>query len=369
VTGKRSRHKLKAGFTTGTAAAAAAKAAVLALLGKYPPAKVRVRLLTGDFIDIVVHGCSVENAFTASATVIKDAGDDPDVTHRAEIGARVTLLEPEKGLVITGGPGVGRITRPGLEVAPGSPAINPGPQKMIRQSVRQVLDDFADPRGAAIEIFVPEGEKIAKHTLNARLGIIGGISILGTTGVVKPMSHEAYIATISSGMSVAKAAGSDVVVCTTGRRSERHAQALFSDLPEPAFVQIGDYFEKSMQMASDYGFTRAVLAVFFGKAVKMAQGAAHTHAARSRMGLETLAGWVQKRCPDKKLARQVASANTARSAFFIIRDNCPAVLADTAGRMISSAAGFTGRDIKIRAIIFDYEGGVAADSAEAKGAL
>ena len=369
MTGKKSRRKLKAGFTTGTAAAAAAKAAVLALLGKHPPAEVRVALLTGDFINIAVHGCSVEKAFTASATVIKDAGDDPDATHRAEIGARVTLLKPEKGLVISGGPGVGRVTRPGLEVAPGSPAINPGPEKMIRQSVKQVLDEFEAARGAAVEIFVPEGEKIAKHTLNARLGIIGGISILGTTGVVKPMSHEAYIATISSGMSVARAAGSDVVVCTTGRRSERHAQALFSDLPEPAFVQIGDYFEKSMQMAGDYGFTRAVLAVFFGKAVKMAQGAAHTHAAKSRMGLETLAGWVRKRCPEKKLARQVASANTARSAFFIIRDNCPEMLADTAGRMTSSADGFAGGRLQIRAVIFDYEGGVSADSADTERAL
>ena len=365
----RRRRKLKAGFTTGTAAAAAAKAAVLALLDKHPPTEVRVTLLTGDFIKIAVHMCFVENAFTASATVIKDAGDDPDATHRAEIGARVTLLKPEKGIVISGGPGVGRVTRPGLEVAPGNPAINPGPEKMIRESVKQVLDKFGAARGAAVEIFVPEGEKIAKHTLNARLGIIGGISILGTTGVVKPMSHEAYIATISSGMSVARAAGSDVVVCTTGRRSERYAQALFSDLPEPAFVQIGDYFEKSMHMARNSGFSQAVLAVFFGKAVKMAQGAAHTHAAKSRMGLETLAQWVQQRCPEKKLARQVASANTARSAFFIIRDNCPEMFADTTGRMIASAAGFAGPDLKIRAIIFDYEGGVCADHTQAKGAL
>lgn len=369
MTGKKSRRKLKAGFTTGTAAAAAAKAAVLALIDTHPPAEVRVALLTGDFINIAVHRCTVEDGVTASATVIKDAGDDPDATHRAEIGARVRLLAPGKGLVITGGTGVGRITRPGLEKAPGSPAINPGPEKMIRQSVRQVLDDFADARGAAIEIFVPEGEKIAKHTLNARLGIIGGISILGTTGVVKPMSHEAYIATISSAMSVARAAGSDIVVCTTGRRSERYAQALFSDLPEPAFVQIGDYFEKSMHMARDYGFTRVVLAVFFGKALKMAQGAPHTHAAKSRMGLETLAGWVRKQCPDKTSAQQVAGANTAREAFFMLREHCPEVFADTAGRMMASAAGFAGSDLKIRAIIFDYDGGVCADRTEAKGAL
>ncbi len=359
---KKQKRKLRTGFTTGTAAAAAARGAAIAILEQKMPAAVKVRLLTGDILQIPVHECNVTDQSTASCTVIKDAGDDPDATHKAIIGARVTLNKSSRDLVIKGGPGVGTVTRPGLEVPPGKAAINPGPEKMIRQSVREVLDAFSDTLGAQIEIFVPRGEEIARHTLNARLGIIGGISILGTTGLVKPMSHEAYMATIASAMSVAKASGSATVVCTTGRRSERFAQALLVDLPEVAFVQIGDYFEKSMQLAAETGFSCVVLAVFFGKAVKMAQGASHTHASKSRMGLDQLAEWVANRYPNLKMAEKVAAANTAREAFFSIFNNCPLVLADMADRIISFANKFANGQVKLHVVIFDYDGNVAIDS-------
>lgn len=364
----KNKRKLRSGFTTGCAAAAAAKAAVLALIDKHAPSVVDISLLTGDILKIAVHECSITDASTAAASVIKDAGDDPDVTNGAEIGARVRLTEKTRDLIITGGHGVGTVTRPGLEISPGNAAINPGPEKMITQSVKQALDEFSDPRGAEIEIFVPGGEEIAARTLNARLGIKGGISILGTTGVVKPMSHEAYIATIASGMSVAAACKTGTVVCTTGRRSERYSQKLFPDKPEQAFVQIGDYFEKSMKLAVKNGFSRVVLAVFFGKAVKMAQGAPHTHAAKSRMGLDQLSAWVRARCNNKELAEKVADSNTARQAFFIIRENCPEVFKDVAERMISSAEKFAGNPIDVRAVIFDYEGGVATDTSDPEAA-
>ncbi|MFW6081614.1 MAG: cobalt-precorrin-5B (C(1))-methyltransferase CbiD [Desulfosalsimonas sp.] len=366
--GKKNKRKLRSGFTTGCAAAAAAKAAVMALLDGQAPSVVDVTLLSGDILRIAVHECSVTDASTAAATVIKDAGDDPDVTNGAEIGARVRLTEKSPRLIITGGHGVGRVTRPGLEISPGNAAINPGPEKMITRSVKQALDAFSDSRGAEIEIFVPRGQEIAARTLNARLGIIGGISILGTTGVVKPMSHEAYIATIASAMSVAAACKTGAVICTTGRRSERYSQALFPDAAEQAFVQIGDYFEKSMKLAVKNGFFRVVLAVFFGKAVKMAQGAPHTHAAKSRMGLDQLSEWVRACCNDKGLAQKVAHSNTARQAFFIIRENRPEVFKDVAGRMIRSAEKFAGKPVEIRAIIFDYEGGVAADTSNREDA-
>lgn len=359
---KSANRKLRTGFTTGTAAAAAAKGAALAALGRQAPGWVNVRLVTGDTLRIAVHTCTVTGPSAAVCTVIKDAGDDPDVTHGAKIGARVTLAGAGTGLKIKGGPGVGTVTRPGLEIPPGAPAINPGPQKMIRQSVQEALDANADPRGAEIEIFAPRGEAIAKRTLNARLGIVGGISILGTTGVVRPMSHEAYIATIASAMSVAKACGADTVVCATGRRSERHAQALFADLPEPAFVQIGDYFEKSMQLAAKNGFPRVVLAAFFGKAVKMARGLPHTHAAKSAMQLADLAAWVRARHPDPALAEKVKTANTAREAFFHIHPACPGLFADMADRIIRAARAFAGNGAEVRVVIFDYEGGVAVDA-------
>jgi cobalt-precorrin-5B (C1)-methyltransferase len=358
---KHHRH-LRTGFTTGTAAAAAAKAAVMTICRQTAPATVTVGLLTGDTLQIAVHEGKVTDQSTAVCTVVKDAGDDPDVTHKAIIGARVTLNDNCRDLVISGGQGVGTVTRPGLEVPPGKAAINPGPEKMIRQSVREVLDSFFDTRGAQIEIFVPRGEEIARHTLNGRLGIIGGISILGTTGLVKPMSHEAYIATIASAMSVARACGSDTVVCTTGRRSERFAQTLLAELPETAFVQIGDYFEKSMQLAFQNGFSHVVLAVFFGKAVKMAQGAPHTHASKSRMGLDCLVRWVANRYPDPILAETAAAANTAREAFPLIYNNCPMVLEDMVKRIISVAKKFAGSPMALRIVIFDYDGNVAMDS-------
>ncbi|MFP4453717.1 MAG: cobalt-precorrin-5B (C(1))-methyltransferase CbiD [Desulfobacterales bacterium] len=360
------KKRLRSGFTTGCAAAAAAKAAVLALLDTHTPSVVDISLLTGDSLKIAVHKCSITNASTAAATVIKDAGDDPDVTNRAEIGARVRLRQNTRDLIITGGHGVGTVTRPGLEISPGNAAINPGPVKMITQSVKQALDSFSDLRGAEIKIFVPRGEEIAARTLNARLGITGGISILGTTGVVKPMSHEAYIATIASGMSVAAACKTGSVICTTGRRSERYSQALFPEKAERAFVQIGDYFEKSMKLAVKNGFSSVVLAVFFGKAVKIAQGAPHTHAARSRMGLDKLSSWVLACCGDNRLAQEVADSNTARQAFFIIRENCPEVFKDIAERMICAAQNFAGCPIEVRSVIFDYQGGVAADISNAE---
>jgi cobalt-precorrin-5B (C1)-methyltransferase len=247
-----------------------------------------------------------------SCTVIKDAGDDPDVTNRAEIGSKVWFTDDLGNISITGGKGVGTITRPGMELPPGEPAINPGPRQMICEAINDVRNQEGIKKGVHVEIFVPYGEEIAKKTLNARLGILGGISILGTTGVVTPMSHEAYIATIEAGISVAKATGIDTVVLTTGRRSERHAMGFLPDMAEEAYVQIGDYFSRSMAIAVEKGLRQVILAAFFGKAVKMAQGAGHTHARTSRLSLAHLAGVASGAGCD---GAAIANANTAREAF------------------------------------------------------
>ena len=282
--GKRAR-TLRSGFTTGTAAAAAAKGAVLRLVLGRTPAAVEVELLTGARLRIPLHSCRLDPDGSAACTVVKDAGDDPDVTHGAEIGARVRLL-PGSGVRISGGPGVGRVTKPGLDVPPGEPAINPGPRRMITAAVGEALHDHGRAQAVEIEVFVPAGEEIARRTLNARLGILGGISILGTTGIVRPLSHEAFTATIRAALSVAAAAGAARAVLTTGRRSERFAQALWPELPPEAFVQIGDYFENGLATAAALGLGRVTVAAFFGKAVKMAQGAAHTHAGRVELTLD-----------------------------------------------------------------------------------
>ena len=366
------RPKLKSGFTTGTAAAAATKGALVFLLEKKAPKSVKIELLTGQQMKIAIHHCERLSKHSARCTVIKDAGDDPDVTHKAEIGAVVTLEQPPSGrglakksqttVRITGGTGVGKITKPGLEMPPGEPAINSGPRKMIHQAIHETLNELDIQRAAAVEVFVPKGEEIALKTLNARLGILGGISILGTTGLVRPMSHDAFIATIESALSVARASGNKRVVLTTGRRSERYAQQLWPQLPEEAFVQIGDFFKRSLQIAAGFGIAQITLAVFFGKAVKMAQGVPHTHAAKSRLTLDKLADWTLQITQDSMLSAGISAANTARHAFDMIFPKYPAVVAHVGKAVISSAKMFAGQTAQIECVIFDYSGKVAFDS-------
>ena len=362
---RKKARRLRSGFTTGTAAAASTMAAAGLLLQGTCPGQVRVRLITGDDLEIPVHACGIDCKDFAWCSVIKDAGDDPDVTNKAEIGARVSRLENTDEISICAGEGVGHITKPGLELAPGEPAINPGPRHMIRENLEKVLQETGVQHGLQVEVFVPRGEEIARRTLNHRLGITGGISILGTTGVVRPMSHAAYVATIDSALSVARACGLDRVVCTTGRRSERFAQGVFSELAEEGFVQIGDYFAESMKRAARKGHKEVVLVVFFGKAVKMAQGSPHTHAARSRLALEELAIRVQKQGGGAELEERVAKANTAREAFFMLQDECPEIFEWVVQGMTDHAQSFAGSRINVRAILLDYEGRVTADSSGA----
>ena len=362
--------KLRSGFTTGTAAAAATKAALRMILEGKKPSRVRIRLLTGADIMIAVHRCSLHNRDEAICTVIKDAGDDPDVTHKAEIGARVALLssadrggtEKRAEIVINGGEGVGRVTKPGLEVEPGQPAINPGPQKMISQAIEDVLKKHYLVGTVHTEIFVPRGKKLAEKTLNARLGIMGGISILGTTGVVRPMSHDAFIATIESALSVARACGQDRVVLTTGRRSERFAQDHWRRISPEAFIQIGDFFQLSLASAAKNDFRHIILAVFFGKALKMAQGVPHTHAAKSNLTLDTLSRWALEITKDSDLSREISTANTARHAFEILRNHHPEVISDVGRRIKTSAQRFAECNAKIQSVIFDYQGQIVFDS-------
>ncbi|SHK66326.1 cobalt-precorrin-5B (C1)-methyltransferase [Desulfatibacillum alkenivorans DSM 16219] len=357
------KKKLRQGFTTGTAAAAASKAALLHLLTREAPGFVEVDLLNGQSMQIPVDSVFVENG-QAEAVIIKDAGDDPDITHKARIGAKVCLIKEPGEVKITGGQGVGVVTKPGLEIPPGEPAINLGPRQMIRQSAEQALAFCENALGVSVEIFVENGRELAKKTLNHRLGIEGGLSILGTTGLVKPLSHEAYIAAIESALSVAKACGSDHVVLTTGRRTEKHAQAFFKELPEEAFIQIGDFFQMSMQGVLKNQLAQTTLAVFFGKALKMAQGIPHTHASKSSLTMDWLAGHVRELTEDDALAGEVARANTARHAFGMVYPDHPKVLERVGEHMIKSASGFCDGKSRIRAIIFDFEGNMAFDSME-----
>lgn len=358
--------KLRTGFTTGTAAAAAVKGALIHILKGKALSSVRIDFLSQGSILIPLYSCMLENTSNAVCTVIKDAGDDPDITHKAEIGARVTVDDKHENkknntIYITGGTGVGIVTKPGLEVAKGRPAINSGPYNMINAAVKDVLKEYNRYLSVHVEIFVPKGRQLAQKTLNKRLGILGGISILGTTGIVKPMSHDAYTATIKAAISVAVATGQKQVVLTTGRRSEKHAQSYLTHLPEEAFVQIGDFFKMSLEEAAYKGIEIITLAVFFGKALKQAQGIPHTHAAKSTLTLNQLSQWVLEITKDQALSQKIMSANTARHAFDFI-GTCSQVISHVGFLMIASAKTFAGRHIHIQSLIFDYNGKIIFDS-------
>ncbi len=346
--------RLRSGFTTGTAATAAAVAAAHILAGKPGPDRVTVRLPGGRELTVAVAESSIINADEALAVVVKDAGDDPDVTNQAEIGAVVRRMSKPGLIHLIGGRGVGRVTKPGLALPPGEWAINPGPRAMIHENLAPFLGTRAFP-GAEVEIFVERGEELAQKTLNPRLGIVGGISILGTTGLVKPFSHEAYLATIESALNLARAAGLEELVLTTGRQSEKLAQADRPDLPPEAFIQVADFFGDSLKMAGERRPAAVGLAVFFGKAVKQAAGHANTHAHRNEQDPALLADWLAG--DDESLASRLRTALTARAALEILRQagrlDLAAAVAD---RTLAAARRFLGPGPRLWITIFDYDG-------------
>jgi cobalt-precorrin-5B (C1)-methyltransferase len=357
----RPRKELRQGFSTGTASVAAALGALYELLGRPCPERVEVPLPGGGSLTVPLyrHG---RQGDTGEAVVIKDAGDDPDVTNGAEIGARVWRLESEgteEDITFSGGKGVGRVTKPGLAVAVGEPAINPVPRRMIKKSLRQVWDQVGPggPVRLAVEIFVPRGEELARHTLNPRLGIVGGISILGTTGLVKPFSHRAYRATIAASLRVARAAGLGHIAFSTGGKSEGVLKGLLPDLPEEAFVQMGDYVRFALKVAAGMGFGEITAAAFFGKALKIAQGFGHTHASRGLADLKELGRWTFDLTGDALLAQAVARANTARQALEILSEGrASQVVAQVGTRMLVALRDYTGPAPRLTAVGLDFDG-------------
>lgn len=358
-----SRKKLKTGFSTGSAAAAAAKAALTAILNGPVAQEVTISLPDGGRLDIGVKEVEILSPGRARARVIKDAGDDPDVTHKAAIDATVWDVRPAAAykIDVSGGPGVGRVTRPGLPVRVGKAAINPVPLAMIETAIKEAWQEHGSGRALAakVEIAVPRGQELAQKTLNPRLGIVGGISILGTTGLVKPFSHEAYTATIDSALKVAKASGLDEVVLTTGGRSEKLAMRLRLNLPEAAFVQMADYFGFALKRANEVGVAKVGLVSFFGKAIKQAQGLEHTHAHKAALELARLSRWLDQAGADKKLCAQVAGANTARHALQILRRAGRLELVKVVGqRCLRSMRSLSGGRQGLWAVVVDYNGSV-----------
>lgn len=322
------RQGLRTGYTTGACAAAAAKGACMCL---FDQEAVSIELVlpcgqTAAFVPEIM----LRADRTAQCGVRKDAGDDPDATHNALIKARVVLID-EPSIIIRGGSGVGRVTRPGLAVLPGQPAINPVPRQMITDAVKSILPEG---KGAEVVISVVDGENIARKTLNHRLGIIGGISILGTTGIVIPYSHEAYCDSITCSFDVAQALCLDTVVLSTGKASEKTAQKIFHDMPAESFILMGDYFSFALKEAVRHGMQRVLVACYPGKLLKMAGGAESTHVSSSAIDLPVLAGAAALAGADTAAVKEIVSANTVRHAFSFFD---PALKRSVSRRLAKSA--------------------------------
>jgi cobalt-precorrin-5B (C1)-methyltransferase len=299
---------LRSGYTTGACAAAAAKAAITALLKQEMVMKITIDLPGSRKADFTVKSCSFDNTY-ASCSIIKDAGDDPDITDGAEIQATVTW-EKEPAIVITGGEGVGRITKLGLELAVGMDAINPIPRQMIGHSVRQVLKNIACDRGVKVVISVPDGERLAQKTLNSRLGIEGGISIIGTTGIVIPYSISAYKACISQALDIAVASGCRQVVLTTGRRSEKYAQNELG-LAVECYIQAGDFIGYSLNECVKRRIDKVTIWGMTGKISKMAAGHLYTNISDSRVDIGFLAEVALACCVPVETVEGLKTAVTA----------------------------------------------------------
>ncbi|MBF0612979.1 MAG: cobalt-precorrin-5B (C(1))-methyltransferase [Magnetococcales bacterium] len=276
------------GFTTGACAAAASRAATLHLLLQVPQREVEVLLPDGKRYTFAVHACEGDLE-SATAVIIKDGGSGPDVTHQAHIRATVRRLPDAKGIIrLEGGEGVGRVSRPGLPVAVGEAAINPTPRRNILENVQEVADSWLDQHGLLVTLSVANGELLARRTLNPRLGILGGISILGISGIAHPYSTSAFKATVVQGIQAAKEQQAPAVVLTTGGRAERYAMDFLPQLPGVAFVQMGDFVGAALQALNQHPLPRVILVAMPGKLVKIAEGRPNTHASKGTFNRDFL---------------------------------------------------------------------------------
>jgi cobalt-precorrin-5B (C1)-methyltransferase len=346
--------ELRRGWTTGACATAAAKAAFTGLLTGAIPEHVQITLPRGETPEFAISMQGLKPA-EATAGVIKDAGDDPDVTHQAMIVATVRPLPVGSGVRFRAGEGVGTVTLPGLPLPPGEPAINPVPRDMMRAAIFQTATSLGGPGDVEIEVSIPGGEELAKKTWNGRLGIVGGLSILGTTGIVKPFSCSAWIASIHRGIDVAVANGFNHVAAATGSTSEAAVRARHS-LDEDHVLDMGDFIGGTLKYLKAHPVPRLTIAGGFAKLTKFAQGANDLHSGRSEVDLPALA----------KLSgapEYLQEARTAKHALELARQNDIdlAGMIATAGRR-RAAELLDGSGVDVDLLITDRQGNIVAEA-------
>lgn len=341
------------GYTTGACAAAAAKGAVLAMFKQERPEAVEI---TTPVSRITIPIAKYEvNQQEVTCSVIKDGGDDPDITNGLEI--RVTAVPIPKGITISGGHGVGKVTKAGLAVPPGQPAINPVPRKMIIEAVQNFIPEDT---GVALTISVPEGDKVALKTLNPKLGIRDGISILGTTGIVEPMSEEAFKSSLVPQIDIALAAGYRTLVLTPGRMGQRSAIEKLL-VPETAVVQMSNFVGFMLQECCQRQVNSLILCGHLGKLIKVAGGIFHTHSKVADARLEILAAHLCLYNGDTKLVEEIMQANTIEEAVSLIKNNhLDHVFKMLAAKVSKRAAAYVEHKIRIGTILTSLNGEILA---------
>ena len=349
--------KLRFGWTTGTCATAAVNAAYTAILVGQFPDRVTIVTPSGKNADLEVAETSSGSDSGGDwfrAGIIKDAGDDPDVTHGAMICATLRLGAAGSGVTFSGGDGVGIVTKPGLPVAVGEPAINPVPRQMMQDAVAELAAALGGTVDVTVEISVPDGATIAKKTWNPRLGIEGGISILGTTGVVRPFSCSAWIASIHRGIDVARANALPHVMGSTGATSEGWGQGEYS-LPDIALIDMGDFVGGMLKYMRRHPVPNLSILGGFGKMVKLAQGAIDLHSARSQVDFEALAALACKFGMDRDA---VASANSVLEVSQMATDDQRSALAEAVavGARETALAHLRGAETAVEVVVISRAG-------------
>lgn len=357
------RRVLRYGNTTGACAAAAAKAAVLTLI-HHPVDRVGIPSPFGIRFEILVKSTKKLDNNTAMATVVKDAGDDIDATDKLEISATAKLTDDAK-IVLRSGKGIGVVTKPGLPVAIGNPAINPTPRKMIEESVKEVLPAG---KGAEITISIPEGEKVAVKTLNPKLGIVGGLSVLGTTGIVKPLSMEACRRSLVPQIDVALSAGYDRVFFVPGNIGERIARKLF-ELHDDAIVQTGDFVGYMLDKAAEKGVKEIVFLGHPGKLAKVAAGIFNTHHKVADARNEVIAAHAGASGGNAYLINQILQSNTTEEAISLLKQAklSEDVFNRVAQRVAERILERVQQKIKIRVILVSLDGEILGADSHTRG--
>lgn len=316
--------RLHSGFTTGSCATAASKAALLSLLSQEVQTSCQFTLPNGEVLEMPIEQTQLSTK-SATCTVYKKAGDDPDVTNGIAIEAKVTFASSNKedetaeDICILGGEGVGQVTLPGLGLPIGGPAINVVPQQMIRENLQEVLElNGLNRAHLDVLITVPQGRKIAQRTFNPKLGIVGGISIIGTSGIVQPFSSEAFIQSIKKEIEVAKAIGNSQIVFNSGAKSERFIKGEYPNLPAQAFIHYGNFIGESLKLAAKLSIKKVTLGIMIGKAVKLAEGHLDTHSKKVTFNKAFIYELLQSIGADKETLEKANQLTIVRELWQLI---------------------------------------------------